>query len=161
MASTRRIRSGSAECQDTVDQSTSETTSRPPGRRARCSSARAAAGSETYSSTCTDSALSKLASATGSAVASALLEQLGDVEARPAADVKDPLAGGGPQSLADQPPPAQHVTGAVQGLELVGEVVVEDQLAHREALLVVRVGRWQLACAYRPVAQHKARWGGP
>jgi hypothetical protein len=77
-------------------------------------------------------------------------EQLGDVEARPAAEVKDPLAGGGPQSLADQPPPAQHVAGAVQGLELVGEVVVEDQLAHREALLLVRVGLWQLACAHRP-----------
>ena len=77
-----------------------------------------------------------------------LLEQLGDIEARPTADIKDPLAGGGPQRLPDQPPPAQHVTGAVQSLELIGEVVVEDQLAHREALLV-RVGLSQLACTHR------------
>jgi hypothetical protein len=79
-----------------------------------------------------------------------LLAQLGDIKARPTADVEDPLTGGGSQRRTDQPPPAQHVTGAVQGLELVSEVVVKDQLAHRQALLLGRVGRWQLARTHHP-----------
>ena len=59
-----------------------------------------------------------------------LLGQLGDVEAGPAADVEDPLAGCGRQGLTDQPATAQHVPGPVEGLELGGEAVVEDELAH-------------------------------
>lgn len=69
--STRSVRVASEECRDTVAQSTSQTTRRPPGRRTRCSSARAASGSATYSSTCTARAASKAASGTGRAVASA------------------------------------------------------------------------------------------
>ena len=56
---------------DTVAQSTSQKTRRPPARKARCISASAAGTSSTYSSTCTDSAASKLAFSTGSEVASA------------------------------------------------------------------------------------------
>ena len=48
------------ECQLTVAQSTSHTTTRPPGRSARCICASAAVGSATYSSTWTQSAASKL-----------------------------------------------------------------------------------------------------
>ena len=64
------MRSGSSECQLTVAQSMSHTTTRPPGRSARCICASAAVGSATYSSTCTHSAASKSAASTGSAVAS-------------------------------------------------------------------------------------------
>jgi len=53
-----------------VAQSTSQTSTRPPGRKARYISASAAGTCETYSSTRTDSAASKLASSTGSEVAS-------------------------------------------------------------------------------------------
>ena len=76
--------------------------------------------------------------------------QLGHIEAWPTADVKDPLTGGGLKRLRDQPPPPQHITRAVQDLELGREVVVKDQLAHRQALPLGRIGRWQLAHAHHP-----------
>ena len=68
-ASTRCISSSSAACQETVAQSTSHTTTRPPGRSARRISASAAGTSWTYSKTWTARAWSKLASGTGSDVA--------------------------------------------------------------------------------------------
>ena len=58
---TRSVRAGSVVCTDRVAQSTSHTTRRPPARKARYISASAAGTSATYSSTCTDSAASKLA----------------------------------------------------------------------------------------------------
>ena len=58
------------------------------------------------------------------------VEQLLDVEARPAADVEDPLAGARGEGLADERTPAAHVARAVQRLQLPGEVLVEDELAH-------------------------------
>jgi hypothetical protein len=67
-----------------------------------------------------------------------LLEQLGKVEAGAATDVQDPLTGPGPQGLADQPAAAQDVAGPVELLELGGEAVVEDELAH--GVLPCRVG---------------------
>ena len=65
----RSVRAGSAVCRETVAQSTSHTTRRPPARKARYTSPSAAGTSATYSSTCTDRAASKLASSTGNEVA--------------------------------------------------------------------------------------------
>ena len=177
------MRAGSSECQVTVAQSTSHTTARPPGRSARWISASAPVASATYSSTCTHSAASKLASATGSAVASpwwkaALawraqrrggggehlgagvdahdaavrpddVEQLLGVEARPAADVEDPLAGASGEGRADERAPAAYVTRAVRRLELPDEVLVEDQLAHLRRPYLPVTGRPLTRCGNR------------
>ena len=149
----RSVRARSVVCMDTVAQSTSHTTRRPPARKARCNSTSAAGTSATYSSTCTDSAASKLAFSTGSEVASAswnatlscpsqrcaarasiggshVLEQLGNVEPRSAADVHDAFARGDAESVADQPPAAQHVARAIERFEHSRGALVELQLAH-------------------------------
>ena len=125
--SARCIRSGSAECHESVVQSTSHRTTRPRGRSARWISARTAGRSATYSSTCTERAASKSSPSTGQRGRVGLVkgdvrvrlravrgdgehrradvdaddrafgpdrfQELGDVEARPAADIEDPLAG--------------------------------------------------------------------
>ena len=57
------MRSGSRECHETVAQSTSQITTRPPGRSTRSSSPSAAGMSSTYSSTWTESTRSNSASA--------------------------------------------------------------------------------------------------
>src|SRR4029453_16947675 len=59
-------------------------------------------------------------------------------EPGPQPDRQDPLTGPGPQGLADQPAAAQDVAGPVELLELGGEAVVEDELAH--GVLPCRVG---------------------
>jgi len=93
-----------------------------------------------------------------------LHQQLGHVEAGAAADVQDPLAGRAGDGLADQPPPAQHVAGAVQGLELAGQAVVEHQLGH--GVLRLRTGApagaWSLLPCWRQSdARSRQRWRRP
>ncbi len=66
----RAMRSASEECHDSVDQSMSQITTRPPGRTTRISSASAASTSLRYSKTWTEIARSTDASPTGSFVAS-------------------------------------------------------------------------------------------
>jgi hypothetical protein len=60
-----------------------------------------------------------------------LLEQLRDVEAGTAADVENPLARRGGQSLPGQSAAPQDVARPVGDLELLREIVVEDDLTHR------------------------------
>jgi len=60
-----------------------------------------------------------------------LLEQLRDVEARPAAGVEDPLAGLRVERLVNQRAPSQQVPLAVDLLELPDGALVEGQLGDR------------------------------
>ena len=59
-----------------------------------------------------------------------LVEQLGHVEARPAAGVEDPLALPGIQRLEDDGASAADVSRPIQRFELLDEALVEGQLTH-------------------------------
>jgi hypothetical protein len=58
------------------------------------------------------------------------LSQLGDVETRPAAHVKDPVAGSCAERSSHQLTPAQHVARGVEPLQPLDEAPVELQLTH-------------------------------
>jgi hypothetical protein len=59
-----------------------------------------------------------------------LLGQLDTVEAGPAANVEDALAGGGAERGADNPAPAHRVTDPVQRLDPRCHLLVEFDLGH-------------------------------
>src|SRR5581483_3668393 len=59
-----------------------------------------------------------------------LINKLRDGETWPAAHVQDPVPRTGTQRVADQRTPPHHVPGAVPEVELLGGILIEDQLAH-------------------------------
>src|SRR5205807_7063826 len=61
------------------------------------------------------------------------VEQLGDVEPGPAADVEDMLPRDGCEGVVDEPPAALEVAPRVHRLDPARERLVEDELAHRAA----------------------------
>ena len=58
------------------------------------------------------------------------LEQLGDVETRAAAHVKDAVAGSCAERSSHQLAPAQHVARRIQPLQPLDEAPIELQLTH-------------------------------
>src|SRR6202022_531001 len=68
------------------------------------------------------------------ALRSDLVEQLGTVEARPAADVENPLAARGGQGGTHEAPPAHRIGNPVEGLKSLAGRLVERELGHRASL---------------------------
>src|SRR5581483_808726 len=63
-----------------------------------------------------------------------VVEQFEGIEARPAADVENPLTGGGGQRLPHVAAPADHVPFVVRLLQRLGGGGVEGELRHRRRL---------------------------
>ena len=80
-----------------------------------------------------------------------VVEQLGEVEAGPAAGVENALASLGAERLADQGAAAKDVAGAVEGLELLAQALVELELAHRPPPQGLMRGRMNMCVLSLPV----------
>jgi hypothetical protein len=74
------------------------------------------------------------------------LEQLGDVETRAAAHVKDAVAGSCAERSSHQPASAQHVASRIEPLQPLDEAPIELQLAHFSTATRADPGAMQNAC---------------